>query len=48
MDAVLGPLRREPSFTLYVWALWAKAPNLLWLVVVLFDLFALNQSLTVH
>ncbi len=47
MDAVLT-LRREPAFHMYVWNLWAKVPNLLWLGVIAVDFWVTYLASTVH
>jgi hypothetical protein len=43
VEAVLEQLglRRDPTFTLYLWGLWTKAPALLWLVVIVTEIYAL-------
>lgn len=44
MDAVLASLKREPTFTAYLYGQWAKIPNVIWLLVFVVELLALSAA----
>lgn len=47
MEAVLDGLRRDPPFTLWLFAQWSKVPSAMWLAVILLEIVAFATTRSV-